>query len=189
MNIFKVIEMSLADPAKYAAIISGMFIATAALLTLIVNHGMTLFYDWRKNRREERGLANSYYGNIKALMAIEKSKALIAFVEQFITNLQNAPQVINPKINLVMDQNYLELFNRTNEKLGKLSYKLPEKISEFYTRINSIVEDTKMLNDITYLATISNLDHIRHCEQFLGFAKGTLYLGNDILKIIKKKYQ
>lgn len=158
----------------YAAL-GGAFVGAVATIipTSIVN--------WLATRKERKSTALQIYAEIGSYLEVIKHRKYIEDLEQIVQKLKTTGGSNTYQIQ-VNDERFI-IFKNLIGKLGLLNPDLQIKIVQFYQFLEAIIQDVKpggMLN--------SQPTGLKAFEEALYIAKQVNYLGEEIIKLISKKY-
>ncbi len=160
-------------------------IGIGAALTLIGSFSNQIL----TKKAQNKALANSFKGEISALISIIDKRNYLSQLEKTIKKIEstNKPEPYYFHVS----QEYFQVYKSNCDKIGVLKNPLPEKISQFYTYANAVIEDTLVLKQLQYDKLISS-EHIRNLieyyQEYYSVFKITYDLGEEIIKLIDEKY-
>lgn len=150
--------------------------ALAVLLGVVlgglVTAGSTLFFEWYKDSRDSRRLAQAFRGEIKALQTIVEKRRYIDLLREIVATISSTQQPENIVIRVRRD--YFKVYNANVERIGLLKNPLPEQIAAFYVKCNSILDDLHALDD--------GLWHDKPPEQQIEFYSNLLDLFEETMR-------
>ena len=128
-----------------AVIIGGVLATAGGILT-------TIFIENQRRKHDSVQLAMAFKGEISALLQHVEERDYLGRISDVIAQMEETgePFFMPARIRLQYDR----VYENNVERVGLLSYPLPERIPLFYTRLNSILEDFVNLAEGAY----SNLE-------------------------------
>jgi hypothetical protein len=161
-----------------AVIVGGLIAITGGLLS-------NLIIERQKMGKQSYNLALAFRGEITAIMELIKERNYIERYSQVVQQIEESGEPFFMPIRIRYE--YDRVYAENVERIGILKAPLPEEISIFYTRLNSILEDMVSLGDGTFAEVELDL-LLRIYQDAKAAIEKTLTQGEAIIKKITETY-
>jgi hypothetical protein len=164
------------------------------LLQTLVGGGLALlggflapmWMDRVRRRREARHLALAFSGEIMALQRMVEIRHYIQDLEQCIERMRETRQPVY--FSVMIHREYGLVYREHVSRIGLLKPPLPERLTMFYTHMQSILEDMEDITNWAKMQQLGKAPLLRRYQELLGLLHSTKVLGNQILEHISQAY-
>jgi hypothetical protein len=166
-------------------ILGAVIAAAGVVVGGALNIVSLYFLDNKKQMAESRRVALAFRGEISALLALIQIRR---YIDRFQLIIDAIEQTGQPHIVYIqVRRNYFPVFSSNVGNLGLLKNPLPELIAQFYTQLNSILEDLESYRDGS-LNDLETSDLLASKKETLELFKNTLAIGEAIISKTNQFY-
>jgi hypothetical protein len=163
----------------FAVLVGGVVAIASGFFT-------TLLVENRRQTRESRNLALAFRGEISALLEHIHERRYLKRFQEIITQIESTgePFYVPMRVRFRYDR----VYDANVERIGVLVGPLPEMVPQFYTRLNSILEDLVSLGEGTY-RTLDLPTLLRVYCDLHHLLNATVLQGEQIIAEIDRHYK
>ena len=114
-----------------------------ALVTVIINFFIQLFFKYKDNRSQQLSIQLAIIAEIKALKKLIEQRKYVRDIQNIVLHLEKN-RGYRTTLSLDIQENVFPVYSSNLDKIGQLSPKIAPQVVTFYALLSSILQDVKV---------------------------------------------